>query len=385
MPEKRRAVRRRAGGPAPSGDGPRGPSGPAGRAPFESDVESMSIDEILRRLAASSAESSGRTSTARAARPAPGTTPRSSSRSTSARRPSAERSPSRSPARSPARAAAGGARSGTIRSARPAGGAVGSPGSPGTRGSSSPSRALARPATAPAWIPSRTARSATATAPSSARARSASPFRRARADGHDPAPGRARWRRDRGRSAGDLLVHVRVRPDPGLPPRGQRRSLRGPGAHGHRGARRQGADADPARAGQADASRPGPPPARSSSCGARASCGGDHVARVMVTVPAQLTPETAGAARGAGFLRSVMSKKPQPAQLRLDRLAFCGRCLEDACGQPLVTCAQAGDYGMGTRSSTISTRRLLARPALVELSAIGLPSPMPWASRRAAG
>ena len=48
--EKRREYDEAVAGRTPSGTGPRGPFGPGGPAPFESDVESMSIDEILRRF-----------------------------------------------------------------------------------------------------------------------------------------------------------------------------------------------------------------------------------------------------------------------------------------------------------------------------------------------
>ena len=49
-PEKRQEYDDAMTGRAPSGTGPRGASGPGGAPPFESDVESMSIDEILRRF-----------------------------------------------------------------------------------------------------------------------------------------------------------------------------------------------------------------------------------------------------------------------------------------------------------------------------------------------
>jgi molecular chaperone DnaJ len=49
-PEKRREYDDALAGRAPSGAGPGGPFGPGGSAPAESDVESMSIDEILRRF-----------------------------------------------------------------------------------------------------------------------------------------------------------------------------------------------------------------------------------------------------------------------------------------------------------------------------------------------
>jgi molecular chaperone DnaJ len=49
-PEKRRGYDDAVAGRAPSGAGPRGPFGPGGPASAESDVESMSIDEILRRF-----------------------------------------------------------------------------------------------------------------------------------------------------------------------------------------------------------------------------------------------------------------------------------------------------------------------------------------------
>jgi molecular chaperone DnaJ len=49
-PEKRREYDDALAGRVPSGAGASGPFGPGGAAPFESDVESMSIDEILRRF-----------------------------------------------------------------------------------------------------------------------------------------------------------------------------------------------------------------------------------------------------------------------------------------------------------------------------------------------
>jgi molecular chaperone DnaJ len=49
-PEKRREYDDALAGRAPSGTGPGGPFGPGGAAPFESDGPSMSIDEILRRF-----------------------------------------------------------------------------------------------------------------------------------------------------------------------------------------------------------------------------------------------------------------------------------------------------------------------------------------------
>jgi molecular chaperone DnaJ len=49
-PEKRREHDDAVAGRTPSGAGPRGPFGPGGRAHAESNVESMSIDEILRRF-----------------------------------------------------------------------------------------------------------------------------------------------------------------------------------------------------------------------------------------------------------------------------------------------------------------------------------------------
>jgi len=49
-PEKRREYDEAVAGRVPFGAGPRGPFGPGGRAQAESDVESMSIDEILRRF-----------------------------------------------------------------------------------------------------------------------------------------------------------------------------------------------------------------------------------------------------------------------------------------------------------------------------------------------
>ena len=48
-PRKRREYDDALAGPAPAGAGPREPYGPGGHAPFASDVESMSMDEILRR------------------------------------------------------------------------------------------------------------------------------------------------------------------------------------------------------------------------------------------------------------------------------------------------------------------------------------------------
>jgi molecular chaperone DnaJ len=49
-PQKRREYDDAGAGHAPAGAGPREPSGPGGPTPFASDVESMSMDEILRRF-----------------------------------------------------------------------------------------------------------------------------------------------------------------------------------------------------------------------------------------------------------------------------------------------------------------------------------------------
>ena len=283
---------------------PADPPGRAGAPPSSRTASRCRSTRSCAASAASSAESSGSRSTVRAARPGPDTTPRSNSRSTSSRRPSGKglRFPfRRGPLRSLRRTWR---RSETIRNVRPAGGAGGPPRSPGTKGQfftvTRPCPAChgtgVDPVQGMPGVPRRG-------------------DRRANAHRHHHIPegtedgailrlGGLGGAGTGGGPPGDLLVHVRVRPDPVFRREGNdiHSEVPVPMPPPLWAARRR---CRPCAGGSNLTIPPGTSSGAQLRLRGQGVRGGDHVARVMVTVPATLTARQRELLRGAGQERGL--------------------------------------------------------------------------------